>query len=208
MTKNKAKFYVVRKGKKTWIFNSRAECESSVKWFIWAQFKSFPTLFAAENALQSNYHDVINSKSPIASKDPTEIPFYQNSIAVDAACSGNPGVMEYQWIDLKTGKQIFYQKFETGTNNIWEFLALVHGLSYIAKINPKITCIYTDSKIAMSRVDQIKCKTSLTKNKQSKELFETITRAKSRLKSNKQNTTILKRDTKNRWEIPADFGRK
>ena len=28
--------------------------------------------------------------------------------AVDAACSGNPGPMEYQAIDLATGDQIFH----------------------------------------------------------------------------------------------------
>ena len=28
--------------------------------------------------------------------------------AVDAACSGNPGQMEYQGIDLATGEQVFH----------------------------------------------------------------------------------------------------
>ena len=48
-----------------------------------------------------------------------------NAWAVDAACSGNPGPMEYQAIDLATGAQVFHFGPMHGTNNIGEFLAIV-----------------------------------------------------------------------------------
>ena len=47
-----------------------------------------------------------------------------NAWAVDAACSGNPGPMEYQCIDLQTGAQVFHYGPIHGTNNIGEFLAI------------------------------------------------------------------------------------
>ena len=49
--------------------------------------------------------------------------------AVDAACSGNPGPMEYQAIDLQTGARVFHFGPMKGTNNIGEFLAIVHALA-------------------------------------------------------------------------------
>ena len=58
----------------------------------------------------------------------------KESIAVDAACSGNPGNMEYRGVYTKTKEQIFHQgPFPQGTNNIGEFLALVHGLAFFKK---------------------------------------------------------------------------
>lgn len=42
--------------------------------------------------------------------------------------------MEYRGVDTKTRKQIFIQgPFEEGTNNIGEFLAIVHGLALLKK---------------------------------------------------------------------------
>jgi hypothetical protein len=38
--------------------------------------------------------------------------------------------------------------------------------------------------------------------------MEIIKRAEERLVKNTYSTEILKRDTENRWEIPADFWRK
>ena len=56
-----------------------------------------------------------------------------NAWAVDAACSGNPGPMEYQCIDLATGAQVFHFGPIHGTNNIGEFLAIVHALALMEK---------------------------------------------------------------------------
>ena len=131
-----------------------------------------------------------------------------NSIAVDAACSGNPGKMEYQGVVTKT-KQVLFKKgpFQQGTNNIGEFLALVHALALVKQKKYNIS-IYSDSKIAISWVKQKKCKTKLKQNAKNEKLFELIQRAENWLKLNSFSTPILKWETKKWGEIPADFGRK
>ena len=131
-----------------------------------------------------------------------------NSISVDAASSGNPGKMEYRGVDTKTKKQLFIQgPFEEGTNNIGEFLALVHGLALLKK-NKSDRILYTDSRTAMSWVKKKKCNTKLERNKKNEALFELIERAVNWLKENTYATTIVKWETKAWGEIPADFGRK
>ena len=56
-----------------------------------------------------------------------------DALAVDAACSGNPGVMDYQGVYVASRTQIFHYMAPVGTNNIGEFLAIVHGLAYLKK---------------------------------------------------------------------------
>ena len=130
------------------------------------------------------------------------------SIAVDAASSGNPGRMEYQGVDTQTGKLLFHQgPFAQGTNNIGEFLALVHGLAYLKK-EGSYRLLYTDSRIAIGWVRKKKCGTKLVPHSSNKILFELISRAESWLKTNTYSTSILKWETKAWGEIPADFGRK
>ena len=130
------------------------------------------------------------------------------SIAVDAASSGNPGIMEYRGVDTQTHKQLFHQgPFQQGTNNVGEFLALVHGLAFLKKNNSD-RILYTDSKIAMGWVKAKKCRTKLTQTSKNKAIFDLITRAELWLKTNPYNTRIVKWETKAWGEIPADFGRK
>ena len=203
------KFYVVRKWKKIWIFDSRDECKLSVNGFSDAKYKSFESREDAEIALQGwweKYYEVkkVSKKVEVRHED---IPFFAESIAVDAACSGNPGEMEYRWIDLQTWDEIFHEKFQIGTNNIWEFLAIVHGLKYLWDDN---RVIYSDSRIAMSRVNQWKCKTKINADESSDfdKVFKAIDGAEKWLKENGIKHKILKWNTEDWWEIPADFGRK
>ena len=131
-----------------------------------------------------------------------------NSIVVDAACSGNPGVMEYRGLDMQTWKQIFHGgPFPLGTNNIGEFLAIIHGLVYVQK-HPEITTIYSDSQTAISRIKKRKIKTTLTLNDKTAVLLERVQKAQDRLQLHRYTVQIVKRDTEKRGEIPADFGRK
>ena len=52
-------------------------------------------------------------------------PYLVDSLAVDAACAGNPGPMEYRGVLVRTGQEIFHVgPMEGGTNNIGEFLAI------------------------------------------------------------------------------------
>lgn len=199
------KYYVIREWTKTWIFTSRDECKNFVVWVKWAKYKSFESLTQAEEALERWYKPYYQNKTE--QRKERDLPFFKNSIAVDAACSRNPGLTEYQWVDFITWEKIFHKKLWDWTNNIGEFLALVHGLSYLKQHNSD-KAIYSDSKHAMSRILNWKCKTNFKKTKENKEIFDLLKRAEDRLAKNKFETQILKRDTKNWWEIPADFGRK
>jgi ribonuclease HI len=208
MWKGEKKFYVVRKWKKIWIFDSRNECKKSVNGYSDAKYKWFSSKEDAEIALSEwweKYYEIKNAKKKNVVKE--DIPFFAESIAVDAACSGNPGKMEYRWIDLQTWEEIFHEKFKIWTNNIWEFLAIVHWLKYLWNDH---RAIYSDSKIAISWVNQWKCKTQINTDERSDfwKTFDNVKKAEQWLKENWIKHKILKWNTEDWWEIPADFGRK
>ncbi|MCB4798173.1 ribonuclease H1 domain-containing protein [Neotamlana laminarinivorans] len=213
MSKKKKKYYTVWKGHKTGVFESWNDCKAQITNFEGAQYKSFLTFDAAKKALNGNYFDFVGKnksfKSALSKIELKKIgkPNY-NSISVDAASSGNPGKMEYRGVDTKTKKQLFIQgPFEQGTNNIGEFLAIVHGLALLKKNNSN-KILYTDSRTAISWVKKKNCNTKLERNNKNKPLFELVDRAVTWLKNNTYNTTIVKWETKAWGEIPADFGRK
>ena len=213
MSKKKKKYYTVWKGHKTGVFETWDDCKAQITNFEGAQYKSFLTFEAAKKALKENYKDYIGKNKSFKS-ELTEVqlkkigqPNY-NSISVDAASSGNPGKMEYRGVDTKTKKQLFIQgPFEEGTNNIGEFLAIVHGLALLKKNNSD-RIIYTDSKTAISWVKNKKCNTKLKRSEKNKPVFDLVDRAIHWLKNNTYNTVIVKWETKAWGEIPADFGRK
>ena len=124
------------------------------------------------------------------------------------ACSGNPGPMEYQCIDLATGQRIFHFGPTMGTNNIGEFLAIVHALALMEKQGIKDKVIYSDSYNAILWVNKKKCKTTLEHNETTAGLHNIIARAEQWLRTHSVTTPIIKWETKKWGEIPADFGRK
>lgn len=130
------------------------------------------------------------------------------SIAVDAACSGNPGPMEYRGIYLRTGKEIFHFGPVHGTNNIGEFLAIVHALALLKQKGLDTMPIYSDSVNAQIWVKKKHCKTTLVRNAETEHLYGLIARAEAWLRNNTYNNPILKWPTEEWGEIPADFGRK
>lgn len=127
--------------------------------------------------------------------------------AVDAACSGNPGRMEYRGIDLATGAQVFHFGPIHGTNNIGEFLAIVHALALMEREGIRKT-IYSDSYNAILWVSKKKCKTTLARDEQTARLFDIIARAEFWLRTHNIQVPIVKWETSEWGEIPADFGRK
>lgn len=132
----------------------------------------------------------------------------RESLSVDASCSGNPGRMEYRGVDTGTGRVLFHVgPYEQATNNIGEFLALVHALAFLKKQNLNLP-VYSDSTNGMLWVKQKKCKTKLQPNEANKPVFDLIRRAEIWLQNNTYSNPVLKWDTKNWGEIPADFGRK
>ena len=208
----KQKFYVVWKGKIPGVYTSWDECQQQIKGFKDAQFKSFKTRDAAELAFSRPYEktDAKDKRAQISNlyldfKD--EITW--NSICVDAACSGNPGPMEYQGIDLQSQKIVFHAgPYDDATNNIGEFLAIVHALAYFKQHNITDKAIYSDSAVAIGWVKKGKCNTKLARTGKNGKAFELIARAEKWLRENSLNCPLLKWNT-DRWgEIPADFGRK
>ena len=129
------------------------------------------------------------------------------AIAVDAACSGNPGQMEYRGVYLKTGEEIFHYGPVFGTNNIGEFLAIVHGLALLQQRGYTIP-IYSDSVNAMLWVKRKQCRTTLPLNEKTQALHEHIRRAETWLRTHSYSNDLRKWETEKWGEIPADFGRK
>jgi len=208
----KKKYYVVWFGNPAGIFDSWKECQLSIKGVSGAQYKSFLTFAEAKKAYNKEYADYKgkNTKKKTLTKEELDKIGEPNlyTIAVDAASSGNPGIMEYRGVDTQTHKQLFHQgPFQQGTNNIGEFLALVHGLAFL-KQNKSDRNIYSDSKIAIGWVKKKKCNTKLKQTSKNKKVFELVSRAENWLKINSYKTIIIKWETKARGEIPADFGRK
>ncbi|NND80612.1 MAG: ribonuclease H [Maribacter sp.] len=208
----KAKFYVVWKGKRPGVYTTWDDCKAAITGYKGAQYKSFATFDQAKKAYNSNYEEYKGKKNAEPSLSSEQLLKIgepnPHSISVDAASSGNPGVMEYQGVDTKTGKRLFKQgPFKEGTNNIGEFLAIVHGLAFL-KQHKSDRIIYTDSRTAMSWVRKKTCNTKLVENDENKTLFDLIRRAITWLKNNRHDTPIVKWETKAWGEIPADFGRK
>jgi len=209
----KKKFYVVWKGKKTGVYTSWDTCKKQISGFEGAQYKSFSDEEEAKKAFTKKYDDYkgLDTKKVKLSKAELQkigTPLLE-SISVDAACAGNPGVLEYRGVNTKTKKQIFIQgPFKEGTNNIGEFLALVHALALLKKKKMTTYPIYSDSRIAMSWVKKKQCRTNIVFTEKNKELLELIKRAEQWLKENAITNPILKWETKAWGEIPADFGRK
>ena len=201
---NKQKFYVVWKGNNPGVYQSWEKCQSEIKNVNGALFKSFASLEEAKKAYDQGYEKYKQSLDYINISDGPKL----NSISVDAASSGNPGVMEYQGVDTNT-KEILFKMgpFNNATNNIGEFLALVHGIAILEKQSNK-KLIYSDSITAMSWVRKKFCNTKLKRNKENEEVFVLVERAITWLKENNYSVVIKKWDTKNWGEIPADFGRK
>ncbi|QNJ97572.1 ribonuclease H1 domain-containing protein [Constantimarinum furrinae] len=212
MSKKKQKFYVVWFGNPAGIFGSWEECKRSISGVKGAQYKSFDTFSEAKTAYNKEYADYKGkgAKKKTLSKEELAKIGEPNllSISVDAASSGNPGKMEYRGVDTQTHKQLFHQgPFLQGTNNVGEFLAIVHGLAFLKQHNSD-RLIYTDSRIAMGWVKRKKCNTKLKQTTKNKKLFELIERAENWLKTNRYTTKVVKWETKAWGEIPADFGRK
>jgi len=213
----KKKFYVVWKGVKPGIYDSWAECKSQVSGFENALYKSFPTREEAEKAFSTNPWKSLNSESRKKARSETILKstgststgkFLPESIAVDAACSGNPGMMEYRGLFVADGVEIFHVgPMAEGTNNIGEFLAIVHALALLKKKNSTIP-IYSDSVNAMKWVTNKKCKTKLAQTDVNKPIFTLIERAENWLQNNSYSNPVLKWETKLWGENPADFGRK
>lgn len=218
----KKHYYVVWKGRHPGIYHSWEDCKKEIEGFQGALYKGFVEKSAAEAAFQQGFtgFDHLPKDQAVSLKDAPEQPI-SPAIAVDAACSGNPGKMEYQGVfidcgtDPVTTTDLFKSPlFEEGTNNIGEFLAIVHALAW--QKNKRVQFpIYSDSVNGQKWIREKRCKTKLQPNQKNAYLFEVIQRAENWLlendawlKENAATIPILKWKTEIWGEIPADFGRK
>ena len=205
----KKKFYVVWSGLNPGIYPSWDACQAQIKGVKGAVYKSFDSKEEAERAYASPAYSYMKKKAdtPTFTLDTLPPVVERYALAVDAACSGNPGPMEYRGVYLGDGKEIFHFGPVHGTNNIGEFLAIVHALAMLDKQGLKMT-IYSDSRTAISWVRKKCCKTQLERNEETEQLFQLIERAEAWLKAHRVTIPIVKWETEQWGEVPADFGRK
>lgn len=208
MAKSK-KYYVVWHGNQPGIYDSWTDCLAQVKNFPNAKYKAFPTKLLAEEAYSSAYYESSKSRKTKTSQADWKEEVKPGSIVVDAACSGNPGDLEYQGVDPFSGQKLFHVgPLAEGTNNVGEFLAIVHALALLKKDKKDNTAIYSDSKIAINWIKLKHPNTKLVFSKRNQNLYDLIQRAVKWLNENTYSNPVLKWKTEEWGENPADFGRK
>jgi len=207
------KYYVVWRGHNPGVYDSWDACKSQIHGVVDAQYKSFTNKEEAEEAAKGFYENYVGvdtkkgaglSDNELAAIGKPIVP----SLSVDAACAGNPGILEYRGVMTDTKKQVFARgPYPEGTVNIGEFLALVLGLAYLKQQGSKIP-IYSDSLTAISWVSKRRVNTKLRRTAKNAALFVAIEKAVEWLKTHEWSNPILKWRTDAWGEIPADYGRK
>lgn len=214
------KYYVVWEGRQPGVYDNWEDAEQQVANWPDAKYKSYKSKVEAIEAfrknsasdvealasllLQADGHNISKPKLPWIGKPGIDC----NGVAVDASCLGNPGTMEYRGVTLADGKEIFRMgPFKKSTNNIGEYLALVHILALCEKKNVRCT-IYSDSKTAMAWLRRKGCKTTLKRTSENADSFALLDRADLWVRTHVWNNPVVKWNTSEWGEIPADFGRK
>lgn len=210
--KKKIKFYTVWVGREPGVYSSWDECQLQINGFENAIYKSFPSREEAEKAFKADSKDyigIVNFKSTLSDSELSLIGLPKdNSICVDGAWNTSTNAIEYQAVILPKKEIIFHAgPFSAGTNNIAEFLAIVHALTYCQK-NPNISAVYSDSRTAISWVKRKKAATKIISTDATAQIIAIVRRAEDWLHRNAYNTPILKWETSAWGENPADFGRK
>ncbi len=208
-----SKYYVVWVGHKPGIYTSWPQCQEQTKGVPQAKFKSYASEAEAVRAFEQGWKKSLDfdgkAKAAIsAAKDAPAAEVDLDSISVDVGCSGNPGIVEYKGVDTRTGEVLFYQgPISKGTNNLGEFLAIVHALAYLNKQGSNKT-IYTDSVTALSWIRKKDVSSNLVRDASTEEIWSLVDRALQWLRTHSYSNKIVKWDTKRLGEIKADFGRK
>lgn len=133
-------------------------------------------------------------------------------LAVDGACSGNPGTFEFQMVWADNGEQLNHKHYGEliGTNNIAEVLGLCTAAHYVVSNNLQDSvAIKYDSITAKAWLDKGAHK--ITSKKVSPQAIQNVENALSFINSNRElinKIEFVKHDTKANGEIEADFNRK
>lgn len=215
MARKRRKFYVVWVGHSPGVYDSWEECKLQTANFPGARYKSFDSQEEAIMAYRGNPADFMNifkamgrHTKPIINYAaiPEIVP---GAIAVDAACSHNPGPVEYRGVDIATGRQLFHVgPLPGGSNNMGEFLAIVHALAMLHNASRPDITIYSDSRTAMAWVRNRKAKTTIAPTPENTRIRQLVARAETWLLTHTPANPVLKWNTDAWGEIPADFGRK
>lgn len=208
----KPKYYVVWKGRETGVFTSWDDCKAQTNGFDGAVFKSFGTRALAEEAFRNSSEQYVGKNKNINTLSKEKLAQIgepiEDAIAVDGAWNTTTGMVEYQGVYIKTGEVLFHiGPLEDGTNNIVEFLAIVHALALCKQWHWNVP-IYSDSKIALKWIKDKKASSNHPPSENNKKLFDMLARAKKWLHNNDYENELLKWETKAWGENPADFGRK
>lgn len=221
------KFYVVWVGRQPGVYDNWEDCQDQITNFPGAKYKSYSNAADAARAFREGdgdgnaadlgsiliaAADHRGGTSAVTTGTHTAImsnpDIDRDAWAVDASCQGNPGIMEYRGVEVATGRVIFRQgPFRQGTNNIGEFLAVVHALAEMHRRNEWHN-IYSDSVTAMAWVRNRQVKTQLKPTDANRVLFEMMGRALAWIRTHTWHVKIMKWQTELWGEIPADFGRK
>jgi ribonuclease HI len=212
--RTKKKYYVVWVGRICGVFEDWNSCKDQVFGFDGAKYKAFESEIEANTAFKDGYANYYKKNPPVGNSKSFQFlssgdsqPIL-NSLSVDAACNMTTGQMEYKGVHSGTG-ELWFSKgpFQGASNNIGEFLALVHGLALLKQMNSPIP-IYSDSITAIAWVRHKKHKSIVLPTEKNDIIFDLLVRAEYWLQNNHFTTQIVKWNTKCWGEIPADFGRK
>lgn len=207
------KYYVVWVGREPGIYDNWEDARRQVDEFPGAKFKGFTSKLKATEAFRSGPSEQADISRAVARQ--TRVVNYEAfpdidpaALTVDASCLGNPGRMEYRCVELATGRVVFQMgPFEHGTNNIGEYLAIVHALALLARTDDRRT-IYTDSRTALSWLRRRGSNSKLKPDELNKPLLDLLARADIWVRNHTWPNRVIKWDT-DRWgEIPADYDRK
>lgn len=213
--KAKTKYYVVWDGLAPGIYDSWEECKAQVANYPRAKYKSFTDLETATLAYRGNpdeWRNIFKGMTKIPAQHVNYGAYPEidlNAIAVDAACASNPGPVEYQGVRVGTGEKIFhFGPLPGGTNNIGEYLAIVHAAAMLDKAGDYITTIYSDSITAQSWIKHRHSRTKIAPTPENARILEILRRADAWVAQHLIRNPIRKWETEKWGEIPADFGRK
>lgn len=211
----KTKYYVVWVGVEPGVYDNWEDAEEQVSTYPGARFKSFPSYESAVEAFRTGGGDADTLARLLASPPPRTLNYSAfpeidtDAIAVDAACAGNPGPMEYQGVSLATGRTLFhYGPLAAGTNNIGEYLAIVHALALCAQRGELHRTIYSDSATALSWVRARRAGTRIVPSEANAPVRNLLARADRWLQTHTITNPVRKWNTEVWGEIPADFNRK
>lgn len=196
---------MVLKGHTPGLYTTWEEAKKQVDGFPGPVYRSFESSTEAELAwLNKRFPANILATGASKSKiPPPSGPF----VIVDASSLGVPGPAEYQGFLMPGKKLLFSQHIGLANNNLGEFLGIVHALALLHKQESDLP-VYSDSVTALSWVRHKKVKSELPRTAETRQAWDLVDRALVWLNTHGYRNKILKWDTVNWGENPADYGRK